>query len=395
MSPKGKFTLFQENFNMERLKYCSLLLLIFSSLVVRAQEDQFTSATDWASLVAKAGKEKKLILVDSYFQGCHPCKQMDDEVFPLEPVMKLMKDNFISTKIDFLKEDLGKQLQLKYAVTGFPTFLILNSDGKLLSRFSGYQEADKFQAQLKEAIKKAEKGQLLSGFSTSLDVDYPAFYVAAIKERKPFSPQDLLTYLKDKNINEEKNAVPFLFNRSVVQGVADILLPNYNSLEKLYGRELLWSKRIACLAAKLKTDIPVRDDAKFKAFLSEIRSSFSAEDWPYGKLDLAEEYYYKQFKDRKTFFKFAGENFNNDENKLRYMSLYLSEGTVDADERKLYAEWLQKVLKEDSSYEILAAGTKVMLAQKDTEKAKLYARWGVNKAKVVNKSPEYFEGVLK
>ncbi|WP_316793222.1 thioredoxin family protein [Pedobacter frigoris] len=378
---------------MKALKFYLSLMLLFV-LTANAQEGQFISATDWDNLVAKAKKEKKMIFVDSYFVGCHPCKQMDDEVFPLPQVMKLMQDNFISVKIDFLKEDLGKQLQVKYAVTGFPTFLLLNSNAELVSKFSGYQEADKFQTLLKEAIAKSKKGETLKGFSASMAVEYPDFYVAAFKERKAYTAQDLVNYLKGNNITEERYAVPFLFNRSVSPELSEYLLKNYYPLEKMYGKDMVWSKRIAAMAAKLKTSVPERDDVKFAAFLAEVKPLFSKEDWPYAKLDIAEEYYYKQLKDHKTFFKYAAENYNDDDNKVRYMAFYLSLPTVDEEEKKLYAEWMKKVVKESSSYELLGTATRIMLDQKQKEKAKQYAGWGIKKAGLVNKSDKYFQASL-
>ncbi|WP_207535999.1 thioredoxin family protein [Desertivirga arenae] len=379
---------------MKRLKLGILLLLIFSFLATNAQESQFTTISSWTELLSKAKQEKKLIIIDSYFQGCHPCKQMDDEVFPLEPVMKLMKENFISTKIDFLKEDLGKQLQIKYAVTGFPTFLILNSEGQLLSRFSGYQEGDKFENLLRIAISKSDKGEVLKGFSSSLDINYPDFYIATIKERKPYTTQDLLNYLKGKDIAKEANAIPFLFNRSAAPELGEILLNNYNTLEEMYGRELVWTKRINSLAVKLKSRIPIRDDAKFATFLSEVQPIFAEKDWSYGKLDIAEEYFYKQCKDHKAFFKYAVENFNDDENKVRYMAFNLSGPAVDAEEKMLYSEWMRKVVKESSSYEVLTIAAKLMNDQGNTEQAKTYAKWGLAKSQLLKKDSGFFKGIL-
>lgn len=139
---------------MKILKLYGLLFIMITSLGANAQESQFVKINSWEELFVKAKNEHKLVFVDSYFVGCHPCKEMDDEVFPHQDVAKLMKENFISVKIDFMVEELGKELQVKYAVTGFPTFLILNGEGLLLSRFSGYQEADVFQKLLSEAILK-------------------------------------------------------------------------------------------------------------------------------------------------------------------------------------------------------------------------------------------------
>jgi thioredoxin-related protein len=373
--------------------YFSLLLCVFV-MFASAQENQFTSVKDWNGLLAQAKKENKMVFVDAYFVGCHPCKQMDDEVFVLPEVKKLMTENFISTKIDFMKDDFGKQLQVKYAVTGFPTFLLLNSDGQLVSRFSGYKEADKFQSLLKNAVAKSKIGEAMKGFSSSLNVNYPGFYPTMFTERKPMNADEVTAYLKGKNILEEGNAIPFLMTSKLSPELADFLLQNYAKLESLYGKDMVWNRRLQVINAKMKASIPQRDDAKFESFLNEVKPLFSKADWPYAKLDMAEAYYYNQLKDHKTFFKYAAANFNDDDNKVRYMAMYLRMPSVDAEEKKLFANWMQLVVKENSGYEVLVTATSLMKEQNDLVTAKRYASWGLAKAKAINKDPKFFQSYL-
>lgn len=377
---------------MKTLKiYLSLMLLV---LTARAQKGQFTTASDWKSLLAQAKKENKMVFVDAYFVGCHPCKQMDDEVFPLPAVIKQMKDNFVSVKIDFLKEDLGKELQLKYMVTGFPTFLLLNNDGQLVTKFGGYKEADEFQGLLSEAVAKSKKGIALRGFSPELNVAHADFYKAMFTERKPVDQDKLIPYIKGKDILAEVNAVPFLMTRSLNAELSDQLLKNYSKFEALYGKELVYARRNEIMAARIKTEIPEKNDLKFEMFLDKVKPLFSAADWPYARLDMAEAYYYRQLKDRKAFFKYAAKNFNDDDNKIRYMSMYLYGADVDEEEKQLFGDWMIKVVSEKSPYTVLGTAARMMKQQNDPEKAKLYASWGIKKAKVLNKPTKYFEELM-
>jgi thioredoxin-related protein len=377
---------------MKRIKLLGLLLLTVAA--VNAQEGQFVKASTMDELFAKAKKENKMVFVDSYFVGCHPCKQMDDEVFVLPEVKKLMGDNFVSTKIDFMTEDLGKQLQVKYAVTGFPTFLLLTSDGQLVARFSGYKEADKFQGLLKEALVKSKNGVAMKGFSSALHVSYPSFYAAMFTERKPMNPDEVANYLKGKNMLEEGNAVPLLMTSKLNPELADFLLQNYSKLESLYGKDLVWGRRQQIINARLKTTIPTRDDAKFESFLNEVKPLFSTADWPYARLDIAEEFYYKQYKDAKAFYKYAAANYNDDDNKIRYMAMYLKSPAQDAEGNKLFANWMQFVVTENSGTEVLSTAARIMKEQNEPEKAKKYAAWGVKKSKLINKDSKYFESFL-
>ena len=108
---------------------------------------------------AKAGK--KLVLMD--FTGsdwCSWCQKMDKEVFSDPAFKQYAQDHLVLLELDFPQqkpldpairkqnEDLAKQ----YGVEGFPTLLVLDSDGKPIKAFQGYQEggAKAFIEQLKQ-----------------------------------------------------------------------------------------------------------------------------------------------------------------------------------------------------------------------------------------------------
>lgn len=273
---------------MKTLKL-SVMFLLFA-FAIKAQEIGFVKVSTLKELTDLAKKEKKMIFIDSYFVGCQPCKEMDDKVFILPEVKKLMADNFISTKIDFLKEDFGKQLQIKYAVTGFPTFLLLNSDGELVSRFMGFKEANVFQALLKEAVAKSEKGEAMKGFSNTLEVDYPAFYTAMFKERKSINPDELAEWLKGKDIIAEANALPFLMCKGLNPELTSYFLTNYYQFENLYGKDLVWNRRNTIITNMMKERIATADETKFETFLNEVKPLFSSTDWSNAKISITEAY---------------------------------------------------------------------------------------------------------
>ena len=101
----------------------------------------------------KAKKENKLVFIDAYTAWCQPCVMMGKNVFTLDKVADFYNRNFINLKIDFGKE---KELAEKYAVRGYPAFLFLNGNGKLVHAGGGYTEADAFIGYGQEALKKAE-----------------------------------------------------------------------------------------------------------------------------------------------------------------------------------------------------------------------------------------------
>lgn len=383
---------------MKTLKYYGLLLLLSISLAIQAQEKsatQFVKVNGWQDLLDQAKKEHKLIFIDSYFVGCHPCKQMDDEVFPFSEVTGFMKENFVSVKIDFLVEELGKALQIKYGVTGFPTFLILNENGQLLSRFSGYQEADVFQKHLAEAKVKAKKGVVMDGFSASLEVTHPDFYTHMFSAKKPMSVPDMISYLeKNKEVLSEGNALPFLMTKNINPEWNDYFLNHYATFEKKYGKELVSGKRTVIINSRLKAIGSEANALAFDNFLKTVRPYYSDADWSYAKLDIAEGYYYNLHKDHKSFFKYAAANFNDDTNKIRYMSMYLNQPKVDEEEKQLFINWMKLVVKADAPYEVLSRASGLMMERNDVQQAKVYAGWGLKKAAVLKKNDTYFKGIL-
>ncbi len=103
--------------------------------------------------MAKAKKENRLIFIDAYTDYCQPCMLMVKNVFSLNAVADFYNQNFINLKMHFGKE---KELAEKYGTSGYPAFLFINGDGKLVYMESGYTEGDEFIGYGKTALEKAK-----------------------------------------------------------------------------------------------------------------------------------------------------------------------------------------------------------------------------------------------
>ena len=97
-----------------------------------------------------ARQEKKLVFIDFYTDWCGPCKKMARETFPQKNVGNFMNQNFVCLKLNAEKE--GKELAARYAVKAYPTFIILDSDGKVRSELKGAMDGDAFIAKLKAGL---------------------------------------------------------------------------------------------------------------------------------------------------------------------------------------------------------------------------------------------------
>jgi thiol-disulfide isomerase/thioredoxin len=96
----------------------------------------------FASVLAKAKKQKKLVFVDVYATWCGPCKMMDKQVYTDAKVAKVASE-FLNRKLDAEKGE-GPAIATKYNVTAFPTLLILDGDGKERNRQVGFIQPDRF-----------------------------------------------------------------------------------------------------------------------------------------------------------------------------------------------------------------------------------------------------------
>lgn len=101
----------------------------------------------------EAKNESKLIFIDTYADWCRPCKMMDKQVFTDEKVIKYFNDHFVAVKIDGEKGK-GPDFMKKHNIRGYPTFVIMDADEKVLHQFAGFYNADKFLKEVKKASSK-------------------------------------------------------------------------------------------------------------------------------------------------------------------------------------------------------------------------------------------------
>jgi protein disulfide-isomerase len=124
------------------------LLLGFVATQVFAGEGEWL--TDLAKAQEKAKTEKKMVLVD--FSGsdwCPPCKALHSNVLTSEEFSKFAKDNLVLVEIDYPRskpqspdqKKANKELAKKYEVTGYPTVIVFDSQGKQLSKKVGYDKS--------------------------------------------------------------------------------------------------------------------------------------------------------------------------------------------------------------------------------------------------------------
>lgn len=96
---------------------------------------------------------KELVFLDCYATWCGPCKYMASQVFTTKKAGDYFNKKFVNIKIDMEKGE-GVGLARELRIQGYPTFIILNTNGKELGRIVGGAQIDDFIKRVETLLEK-------------------------------------------------------------------------------------------------------------------------------------------------------------------------------------------------------------------------------------------------
>ena len=120
-------------------------VLLLGVAGARAQEGHWLDDYQKAVDTAKTGN-KNILLDFTGSDWCPWCIKMDKEVLGTKEFQDYADKNLVLMVVDFPQtkqlpqkvQDQNSNLQEKYAVQGFPTFVLVDKDGKVLGQQVGY-----------------------------------------------------------------------------------------------------------------------------------------------------------------------------------------------------------------------------------------------------------------
>ena len=95
-------------------------------------------------------KNNERMVIDFYADWCIPCKELDALTFSDKSVINEM-GRFTNYKVDMtITTDENESLRKRFDVIGMPTVLIIDSEGKVVNRITGFVNADEFLSFIRE-----------------------------------------------------------------------------------------------------------------------------------------------------------------------------------------------------------------------------------------------------
>ncbi|MCJ0741108.1 thioredoxin family protein [Pedobacter montanisoli] len=335
---------------MNRIKFLISALLLFIGNASFAQENL-------KDVLEQAKKTNKLVFIDCYFTGCIPCEEMDRDVFPNPVVSKVIDKDFILLKVNIFKDKLGDTLKVQHILNGFPTFLVLNPEGRLILNTSGFKDPGDLINLLKTAKESALNHKYLDGYSANYkESDYPAFYVNFALTRKGLNAQALDDYANSVTDFKAKNALmPFLIARTANEKVADLVIKDYQTYANLYGTDVLQpvvdKALLTALDKSMKND---NSEQAFNNFLSQHKKYFPANSWKINLQTLGESYFLRQKKDTVGYLNFAIANpvLYTFHFSALYSSINGKKG-FNPQVASLFCKWADAIITPESSLELI------------------------------------------
>jgi thioredoxin-related protein len=134
------------------MKHVNALVLLIILGISSSQADVKFLHGPMSEALQRATAEKKPVMIDFYTDWCRWCDTLDARTYSDNGVASYINDRVIPIKIDAEKGE-GIDLAKKHAVRGYPTTLVIGSDGEEIDRIVGFEPPEKFLPDITAIVK--------------------------------------------------------------------------------------------------------------------------------------------------------------------------------------------------------------------------------------------------
>ena len=251
---------------------------------------------DYNKALEVASKIDKLIFVDFYTTWCSPCKKLDRLVFQNDSIQQILEKDFIILKYD-AENDTMFHLSKKHHVSSYPTGLVLNKEGYVLNRKTGFQ-GDDFQSLGKsvldfsnESIILNKNNKVIKGYSNIIEAgNYPQFYVDYVNRTNTKKDTESINeYLNNEELvySEEYFSTLIYFASEASDKITDKTIQLKETYTELYGKSDVELLFYFLTIGKFKRAIAEKSQQKYDEAISFAKSSLSTK-WTDDILPTAE-----------------------------------------------------------------------------------------------------------
>ncbi len=221
----------------DKMKKVFLLFAVIVMVLPLAAQIHFREGS-FAQALEATKTENKLVFMDCYTSWCGPCKRMASQVFVQEQVGEYFNPRFVCVKIDMEKGE-GVELCKKYDVNAYPTLLVLNAEGELLSRHAGYLEADKLIEFAENGVKGGGLAEMHKRYAAGeRSVEFIRDYLAQLDDA---AMSGTLHDVADDFLKDKADAV--LTDENMYKLFRSYAKPGYAVFRPVYARKTELVKR--------------------------------------------------------------------------------------------------------------------------------------------------------
>ncbi len=382
-----------------KLKFLLFVIIAIGSTAYASDLIKFydTTSGSWNDMKALATKEHKFIFIDAYTDWCSWCKVMDKETFSDKVVADFMNAKFINVRYE-METGFGALMSGKYRVSGFPTFLIFTSDGRLVNRIVGYHKSKEFLEKLKIAL-DSTKHDNLAGVSNVIDPGFPEFYKLSflkgdLRKRPDSSTVNNFLASSTDLFNEIPWSMMFRFTTLLEPKYKQFIFDNSEKIKTLFGENDLESVTRQILSGELRSVIVKNDSLALNSVIEKAKKYSSTP-----AVQLEKNYRMQFYQGTKQWSKFADmierDKSQYDENAFNSYGWTIYERCDDKNVVAQATLWMSNVVKKNPKYMFLDTYAALLYKNADLKSAKIFAEMAIAAGKKENEKVNETEALLK